>query len=223
MAEVRNAVGAASRTTLTLELEGGSAAELLRDGLAYDLLGLSPGPPVGHASARHAYGFAGEPPPTDTLEAIALRPGDHIAAGARAMPVVRTLAGIAAELAPHLPGLEAIAWPPAATLIGPSFFASTVAKWLDGGAFPALGLTAFAPDEDGGLRSEGLAWFGAQEIVLDPALAEDRAAATRLAIRLVNQLAGRGALGAAELVVGPDGERLLLEPGDGGVLRVRRG
>jgi hypothetical protein len=216
-------VASAARTSVVHAFADGHALELLRDGLTFDLVGLAPGPPMRVETARHLFGV--EPDfAVGRHEALALQPGPHIAAGAHSVTVVRTLAGIAAELAPHLPRLAALGWAPASALIGPDFFASTVSKWLDGGAFPALGLTAFAPDDDGSLRSEGLAWFTGQEIALDPALCDYRAAAVRLAIRLVNQLVGRGALSAAELIVGPEGERLLLEPDRADrVVRVRRG
>lgn len=217
---LRAAVGQAARTRITHEIDGGETVELLRDGLTYDLTGLAPHPAAAFAPPRHGFGVERE----GTFEAMVICPGAHIAAGAHTMPVVRTLAGIAAELAPNLPGLAAMGWPPASSAIEPGFFASTVGKWLEGGAFPALGLTAFTIDSAGSLRSEGLAWFTGQEIALDAALAEDRAAATRLAIRLVNQLVGRGPLATAEAILGPDGEQLLLEPVESGaVVRVRRG
>jgi hypothetical protein len=220
---VREAVAQADRTEITYEAAGGELVELLRDGLTYDLVGLAPHPAVEYPAPRHSIGIEREIAAQD-LEAVALQPGVHIAAGAHTMPVTRTLAGLAADLSPRLGALVGIGWPPAGTFIGPESFASTVSAWLGGGAFPALGLTAFAPDADGGLRSDGLAWFTGQEIALEAALCEDRARATRLAIRLVNQLVGRGAMTAPELIAGPDGERLLLEPvADSATVRVRRG
>lgn len=197
--------------------------ELLRDGMTYDLGGLAPGRPETMPPLRHRYGLD-EVLTGDGFEAIALRPGPHLVAGARSMPVVRTMAGIAAALAPGLPGLRAIAWPPAGTLIGPGLFASSIAAWLAGGAFPALGLTAFADAPDGSLVSEGLAWFTGQELRIAPELAKDRVAAARLGVRLINQLVLQGRVAGNEAIVAPDGGRLVLEPTrDGRIVRVRRG
>jgi hypothetical protein len=53
---------------------------------------------------------------------------------------------------------------------------------------------------------------------------EDRAAGTRLGVRLVDQLVGRPALTQGEAVIGPDGQRLMLEPSrDRRLVGVRRG
>jgi hypothetical protein len=219
---LREVVAGTDRLTLTGTLGDGEGAdsfgvEVLRDGMTYDLVGVSPGPPIGMPSFRHRLGV-----PKDfserQSEALALRPGPHLAAGARTIPVVRTMMGVAAMIAPHLPGLRALAWPAAGTLIGPDFFVSSMITWIAGGAFPALGLTAFAADPDAGLRSEGLAFFTGQELRLDPVLADDRAAGTQLGIRLVDQLVGQGRLTAKEAIIGPEGERLTLEPSAGGRL-----
>lgn len=222
------AVEAADRLAITHEIRDEalgvvSGVELLRDGMTYDLTGLAPGAAAPLPPARHRYGFD-EATGDGALEALALRPGPHVSAGARSMPVVRTMAAVAGALQPHMGELRAIAWPPAGTLIGPGFFASSVAAWLAGGAFPALGLTAFADDIDGSLRSEGLAWFTGQELRIAQELAKDRVAAARLGVRLVNQLVLQGKVTANEAIVGPDGGRLALEPTrDGRIVRVRRG
>ncbi|WP_162935779.1 hypothetical protein [Tsuneonella amylolytica] len=197
--------------------------ELLRDGMTFDLQGLAPGDGATFAPPRHRFGIAGDAA-SEGWEAVTLRPGPHIAAGARTIPVVRTLAGLAAELGARLVAASGVAWSPAGSVSGPAFFASTVRAWLDGGAFPALGLTAFAPDENDRLCSEGLAWFTGQEIVLTGPLADDRAAAIRLGVHLIDQLIGRGPLKTSEAIVSPYKDRLILEPADGGtVIAVRRG
>lgn len=201
----------------------GPLIELLRDGMTFDVVGLAPGPPVAVPPLPHRLG-ADKAINANNKLAISLQPGPHLAPGARTLPVVRTLMGVALTLAPWLPALRGIGWPPAGTLIGPDFFVSSVAAWLGGGAFPALGLTAFAVDDSGGMRSEGLAYFTGQELRLEGPLAEDRAAAVRLGLRLVNQLVGQGAVTVTEAIVGPDGQRLMLEPTpDGGLVRVRGG
>ena len=226
---LRQVAAETERLAVTSELgpvEGGAALtgiEVLRDGMSYDLVGSAPGPGIVLPTMRYRLGV-----PKDVIEsrkvALALQPGPHLAAGARTVPVVRTMMGVAAMIAPHLPGLRALAWPPAGTLIGPEFFVSSMTAWLTGGAFPALGLTAFAADGQGWLSSEGLAYFTGQELRIAPELAEDRAAATRLGIRLVNQLVGRGRVKAREGIIGPEGDRLVLEPSaDGRYVAIRRG
>lgn len=137
--------------------------------------------------------------------------------------VVRTLASVAVTLAELLPGLIAVAWPPARSIVGVEFFRSSVSAWLAGGAFPSLGFTAFEDDLEGGIVSVGLSWFTGQEIRLANNIAIDRAGAAKLGVRLVNHLVSQGKLVENEFVVGPDGGRLALEPTkDGKVVRVRR-
>lgn len=197
--------------------------ELLREGLTYDLVDLAPGPSDPIPVLKHRYGIESGLD-EGAFMALKLSPGPHLAAGARSVPVVRMMVGLAAALVPALPGLRAFAWPAAGTLIGREFFASSGAAWSDGGAFPALGLTAFTPDPDGSLHSEGLAFFTGQELRLEPELSEDRIAATRLAVRLVNQLVGQGRIVGPEQIVAPDGGRLTIKPSaDGRIVQVLRG
>lgn len=199
-----------------------TGCELLRDGLTYDLTGLRPDPARAVPAPRHRYGLPDGIEP-GSLEGAALHPGPHLAAGNRSIPVVRAMAGIAADLVGALPGLVAVAWPPARTIVGAEFFASSVAAWRAGGAFPSLGFTAFDDDPQGGMVSEGLAWFTGQELRFANDLAKDRIGAARLGVRLVNQLVSQGPITANEFIVAPDGGRLALEPTrDGKVVRVRR-
>ena len=223
---VREVAASTDRLEVTSVLGQGAdvaGVEVLRDGMTYDLVGAAPGRPAAIPSLVHRFGVPREVDET-TAEALSLRPGPHLAQGAGTVPVVRTMMGVAVMIAPHLPGLAAIAWQPAASLIGPDFFVSSMTAWLAGGAFPALGLTAFAPEPSGGLRSEGLEFFTGQELHIAQELAEDRVAGTRLGIRLVNQLVGQGRVRQTEAIIGPDGERLTLEPSrDARLVRVRRG
>jgi hypothetical protein len=82
--------------------------------------------------------------------------------------------------------------------------------------FPALGLTALAEVGDGGLHSEGLAFFTGQELRIEPELAGDKAAAARLAVRLINELVERGRIDQPERIAGPQGEPLKLAPSENG-------
>lgn len=185
--------------------------ELLRDGMTYDLVGAAEGAGFAVSPWRHRLGVAADMAEQD-CEALALQPGPHLASGARTLPVVRTMMGVATMIVPHLPELQAVAWPAAGTLIGPDFFVSSMTAWIAGGAFPALGLTAFATDPDHGLRTEGLSFFTGQELRLEPSLAKDRTAGVRLGIRLVNHLVGQGRVSEVEAIIGPEGERLTLDP-----------
>lgn len=197
--------------------------ELLRDGMTYDLIGAAPGPGMAIPKPTHRFGVPQNLDSAD-VEALSLQPGPHLAPGARTVPVVRTMMGVATMIVAHLPGLRAVAWPAAGTVIGMDFFVSSMTAWLAGGVFPALGLTAFAADPDGGLRSEGLAFLTGQEIRLGRELAEDRAAGVRLGVRLVNQLVGQGRVTDPEAIIGPEGERLTLDPSaDTRLISVRRG
>lgn len=97
-----------------------------------------------------------------------------------------------------------------------SYFKSIVDAWLTGGPFPALGLTSVKPAFDGGLQTLGLAYFIGQELHIEPEVAADRVAATRIAARLINSLVRGGPIDAAMSVTGPDGERLTLSPSANG-------
>jgi hypothetical protein len=189
--------------------------ELLLDGMTFDLTGLSPGAPVELPALEYRFDC-----PDDPLDgrhsALALVPGPHLSGGEASLPVVRTQAGLGAILARALNGVVAVGWAPARSLIGREFFCSTVEAWLAGGPFPALGLTAFRPTLDEGLQSVGLAYLTGQEVRLEPALAADRAAATRLAVRLVNLLVSTGPLTTPDRITGPDGGILSLAPSPNG-------
>lgn len=199
---------------------GAMGIEVLRDGMTYDLIGAAPGPAVALPPLRHRLGVARD---LQLGSALALQPGPHLAAGSRTLPVVRTMIRVAVMTVSHFPGLRALAWAPARTLIGLDFFISTMTAWLAGGAFPALGLTAFDRDPGGGVRSEGLAFFTGQEIHILPEVASDPMVATRLGVRLMNQLVGQTRIAGDEAILGPDGDRLVLEPASNGTLvRVRR-
>lgn len=193
--------------------------ELLAFGLTYDLQGLQPGIPAVVDAPRHAYGL----PLTALagLEPVVLRPGPHLAAGGALLPVIRAMLGVGAELA-GLPGLAAVGWEPADTVMSPDYFRKTVLAWLDGGAFPGLGLTAIRRRRGGPIESEGLAFFLGYEIALDPLPGESPPDATRYALRLIHDLVQNGPYSSLP-ANGPGGEALECEfIGNRTVLRVRR-
>jgi len=188
----------------------GDWIELVIHGLTFDLTGLAPRQPAPPPEAGHFYGLE----PTigaRNLEAVTLVPGPHLAGGQQLLPVLRSHALLAARLA-ALPGVVAVAWHAARSWSAPEFFRGNVLRWIDGGAFPALGLAALSTTESGGMVSEGLALFTGQELELDARLAEDRADAARIALRLMHWLVENGAVDQRETLTGPSGELLHLEP-----------
>lgn len=188
--------------------------ELLRDGLTFDLSGLTPGPASAFPVLAHRFDLPALPA-ADDHEAMILRPGPHLAAGGNSLPLVRTMLAVACDLVRHFDDLVAVGWGPAGTAIGRRFFESVTSAWLDGGPFPALGLTAFVETADGALQSEGLAFWIGQELRIEPPLSADRVAATRLGIRLVNHLVLTGGLSADDRITAPDGTRLVLRASRG--------
>lgn len=195
--------------------------ELVASGMAFDLCGLSPAPVEPLPPLVHAFGYDGQAQPRFG-EAVALRPGSHLAGGEAMLPVVRTMVGLAARLA-QMPGVQGVSWHPARSLVEPALFVRMAAAWLAGGAFPALGLTALARDPDGGLRSEGLAFFIGQELRVEPFEGGPMPGGPRLAMRLIHSLVEDGPVRGPVHLHGPDGERLLAEPSaNGAFVRVWR-
>ncbi|MBI1403763.1 MAG: hypothetical protein GC147_11185 [Porphyrobacter sp.] len=196
--------------------------ELLRDGLTYDLRGLAPGPACDTPDIAHRFDFAADPSHA-ALQPLDLRPGPHLSGGERSMPVLRGMLALARDLSLHFAEMQAVYWGPSRSAIGRRFFESVVTAWLEGGAFPALGLTAFEETAEGALQSVGLAFWIGQELRIEPPLSTDRVAATRLGVRLVNHLVIIGGIAGSERIVAPDGMRLVMEAGPGStVVRVRR-
>lgn len=196
--------------------------ELLRDGLTFDCVGLAPREPSATPMVSYRFDIDGDLP-LEQLEAVQLTPGSHLAGGGRSLPVLRGLLGLARDILHHFEDARNACWPPSQSAIGRRFFESTVTAWLDGGPFPALGLTAFAQASDGSLVSVGLGHFIDQELRIEPELAADKLSATRLGLRLINQLVLVGGIEQSERIVGPDGSRLLLRPSrNGKFVRVSR-
>ena len=202
--------------------------EILADGMTFDLCGMVPGPaargPTLAAGPHLRNRYEAPPDFTDTsAEALSLAPGPHLRGGQSTIPVVRAQAALGARLVRQFRGVEAVAWTPARTLVGRGVFLSTVEVWLAGGPFPALGLTAFRHTMGGALESEGLAFFTGQELHFEHGAFPDPVAATRLGVRLVNELVGRAPLSARTEFAGPDGAAVVIEPSrNGRFLRVGR-
>ena len=182
-------------------------AELLSAGLTYDCRGLAPGEPAAQPGRGTLLGL----PDIPEGEAISLEPAPHLAEGRGLLPVVKVLAGVGAELA-HLPGLTGVFWQPARCWMAAKYFRGVVAEWLGGGAFPALGLTALQRENDGAMVSVGLDFLIGQELRFEPHRRLVPGAIARIAMRLIHSLIESGPQMERADYIGPDGERLLLEP-----------
>lgn len=202
--------------------EANSWLELLVDGLTFDLVGLAPGPGISVPECEFRIDFDSDIAPRDH-ELIGLAPGPHLTGGANSLFVARAMAGLACDLANHFERIAGYYWLPSRSVTGAGFFRSTIAAWLDGGPFPALGMSGFRILGDGGVQSVGLEFFTGQEVRIPPLATGDATAATRLGMRIVHHLAMRGPLSKAESLVGPDGTNLLLEPAEDGRLILVRG
>ena len=193
------------------EHDTASWLELLSDGLTFDIIGLAPGDYSSFPTVAHGFDF--DRNQINKFEhAIRLNPGAHVSGAEGAIPVLKTLLGLARDLIQHFEQIEAVVWPPSGSVIGRRFFESTVSAYLEGGAFPALGLIAFQEALDGGLQSVGLAHIIGQELRIEPDLVSDKVVATRLAVRLINQLILTGTVDRREDLVSPDGRIIHLEP-----------
>lgn len=196
--------------------------EVLREGLAFDLSGLAPACGSSFPQVVHRFDLE-DLPKASQYDAIHLMPGHHLSGGERSMPVVKALIALARDLVHHFDDLAAVVWPPSASAIGRRFFESVTTAWLDGGPFPALGLTAFRETIDGALQSEGLSFWIDQELRIEPPISTDKVGATRMGVRLINQLVLVGGVDGSERVVALDGSRLLLRTSrNGRFIRVWR-
>ncbi|TIX50183.1 hypothetical protein [Alteraurantiacibacter aquimixticola] len=226
LADLRAMSSERGQFAVTLESNENDAgdqwAELLANGLTFDVAGLAPGAPVAIPSCEHSYGFDGEFDVGDA-EAVSLSPGPHLIGGAPMIPVLRCLAWLASELS-RLPDVMAVLWSPAGTACEPAYFAESVERWIGGGAFPGLGLTALESQEDGSLVSKGLALFTGQELHIDAELALDKSQGAKVALRLLHWLVENGRVDQAMSLTGPNGGTLILEPRpDEGMVGVWRG
>jgi hypothetical protein len=217
--DLRRAAEASGGFAVTFAPEGEPGrAEVLITGLAFELSGLAPGEGEPIPAIAHRFGFEDSLPDTG-WEAIVLRPGPHLAGAAAMLPVVRGCVALAAALAKETHA-GAVAWLPARSAMGSDYFAAVVADWLNGGAFPVLGLTALVRGGSG-FASEGLAFFTGQELDLIASPGGEPAQTGRIAIRLIDLLAAHGPVTAPIQLAGPDGEPLLAEPMiDGSRVRV---
>lgn len=185
--------------------------ELLSSGLTFDCLGLAPGDAAPSPARGAMLGLDAIP----DGEAVALRPGPHIAAGRGMLPVVRVLAAVGMRLA-TLPGVRAVCWQPAGSWMEPGYYRRVVGDWLGGGAFPALGLTSLRRESNGAMVSLGLGLLIGQELRFEPERNLSAGAVARISVRLINELISNGPLTEPQEFTGADGEQLLAVPVRGG-------
>lgn len=183
--------------------------ELLRGGLTFDLCGIAPGKAISFPQPEFPYDLPTLPLPSEH-EAIQLIPGQHLAGGERSMPVAKSLLAIARDLVRQFDEVQAIVWPPSASAVGHRFFESVTTAWIEGGPFPALGLVSFMETADGSLQSVGLEFWIGQELLIEPPISTEKVSATRLGVRLINQMIMVGGLDRDERIMAPDGSRLIL-------------
>ena len=206
-------------------IEQAGWAELLVDGLTYDISGFGADAETRIARPRNHFGYSNPDYWPDSLpDTLAISLGPHLRNASSHLPILRGIMEIGVALSAALPDVIAVIWRPADLAIEPGHFQADMAKWLEGGALPAQLLAPVNDALDGGLQSTGLAHFTGQELRIEPELTEDRDYAMRLASRLLGQLLLSPPLGSVEEVIGPDGNALRLEPSrNGKFVRVWRG
>ncbi|WDF71223.1 hypothetical protein [Novosphingobium sp. KACC 22771] len=191
--------------------------ELLSSGLTFDLSGLAGGGSAPDIAMRYDISAVTD---LDHSAWLRLAPGAHLSGGGRQLPVVRAMAGVVLGLL-KLPGAAGVAWGPARTVMSAEHFCRIVPAWLNGGAFPALGLTALRRDEEGNIVSEGLSFFTGLELRIEPILADQPGLAGKIAIRLIHSLVDGWTVKEPVEVEGPGGEILGLTPEENGkILRI---
>lgn len=163
--------------------------EVLRDGLTFDLRGLSGGAPVAAPKMDHVLGIEGNR--LQGLCALQICPGPHLAGAQHLLPVIRVAAALAIALA-KIGQPRAICWIPARNAVVPELFSRAVKPWLEGGPFPAMALASLRLHEDGGISSEGLKFMIGQEFLLVGEGGKGADHLARTAVRLVDWLVAHG-------------------------------
>lgn len=193
--------------------------ELLVSGLTFDLAGLVPADGTTLPPVEHQFGILFDPAQF-RFEAITITPGRHIAGGGAMMPVARTMIGLAAGIAQPL-SVKAVCWHPAHSLMEPGYFNRIVTNWLSGGHFPAQGLTALRPHDQGGYQTFGLNFFCGQELRIE-VQTEPLETVNQFASRIIDHIIRNGPLTSLYRTEGAPGKTILAEPVQGGsVVRVR--
>lgn len=195
-------------------------AELLRDGLTFDVRGLRPADPMPTGEIAHRFGLPRDDASLARCHALTIAPGPHLFGAEHLMPVIRVTAGLVQRLC-SLPGLRAVIWRPARCATSPTWFAEATGAWLAGGPFPALALASLAREIDGSVRSEGLSFLIGQEFLLAPRNQGAPDQEARIALRLADWLVAHGRIDAPREVVLAGVGAVLLEPSTNGVIAAR--
>ena len=193
-------------------LHASGIVEVIVDGLTFDIHGLASDAPI--SPPRIQYAFDCRVEDLAGCDVMGLYPAPHLAGGANALPVIRTLLSLGVKLAERIDGVRAVCWTPARTAIAASTFIDAVNAWLAGGQIPAPGLFGLYSEADGTWRTDGLAFLFGRELVIDKDLCNDEAAAMRMAASIAHDLAGYGAPDVAEDRWLEDGCAIRLEPDD---------
>ncbi len=193
-------------------------AEILRDGLTFDLAGLAPAAKCEVPQAVHRVALPADFSP-DALEAAWFMVGPHLAGAESLLPVLRVAAAILRQLT-SLEGLQAIVWRPARIVMSPAWFAEAIGVWLAGGPFPALALTALARSQTG-IESEGLAFLTGQEFTLHVGSGGPNREDSRIAVRLTDWLVAHGRVDSPREAVLTGVGAVWLEPDGRNRLNVR--
>lgn len=191
--------------------------ELLIDGLTFELDGLAPGPAAPMPAIDHWLGMsAGR-----ERAAMTLSVGPHLAGAAHLLPVVRAATSLLGSLA-SLPGVQGVAWLPAANATRRDWFVTAAEAWAAGGPFPALSLSAIERDDRGTLRSVGLGFLVGAEFALTGCADLAADSAGRIAIRLADWLVAHGVPEVPREVELDGGTTLWVAAGAGGSVEAHR-
>ena len=202
------------------DMPEGTWLELLKWGMTFDCLGLAPGPKLVLPPVRHRLSLSSDID-LASHDAIALTPGPHLADASSSIPVVRAMLDAATALIEALGGVQAVYWGPSGSAMSRAIFTSLASSWMEGGAFPALGMVGHIVDGQGRLCTDGLRWFVGRELALSPELSLDRSAAMRIAIRLIHELVPLGRLDQETRFILDDGVELRVVPVDDALIEVR--
>lgn len=191
--------------------------ELLFDGLTFDLSGLGSRLSTQDIPANQFdINLSGQ----DSHSRATLRLGPHIASAMAVPGVVRAQLQLLSHLC-DMPGIVAVGWAPADSLMSAGYFKRIVENWLGGGPFPALGITALGRNESKKLHSVGLSYFTGQEIEV-PVIDKSESSAAKLAVRVIDYLVEYGFVTQEQEIEGPNGGVLVLSPeANGKMVRVK--
>ena len=188
--------------------EAGGWAEILRDGLTFDVRGLSDGKPQPLPVIEHWLGTSSEL--GENVVALQIFPGPHITGAQRLLPVLRVATALADCLA-KIGQPRAICWIPAKNSVSPELFRRAVTPWFGGGPFPAIALVSMYRPSDGVIATEGLKFLIGQEFYLSGNTETSHDQMARVAVRLVDWLVAHGPISQSTQAVLAGSGAVLLE------------